>query len=161
MQNDLYDAGIRGNWTKEENLHLTLAFIGEYPDPDRVMEILESVSFDPIPLSITGIGSFGDLWWAGISESEELNTAVRRIRHALADAGIPFDRKKFRPHVTLLRNASAAVFPQIEIPDVSMQVSEISLMRSERGKHGMKYTEVQSFEADFPAADQMIFLRFI
>ena len=149
MQNDLYDAGIRGNYTSEENLHMTLAFIGEY-EPDPVSEILESISFDPFLLSLTGIGSFGNLWWAGFCDPPELETLVKRIRRALSDAGIPFDRKKFRPHATLLRNASAAVFPQIEIPDVSMQVSEISLMRSERGKHGMKYTEVQSFEADFP-----------
>ena len=34
-QNRWYDAGVRGNYTAEENLHLTLAFIGEYPDAER------------------------------------------------------------------------------------------------------------------------------
>ena len=29
LQNDLYDRGVRGRYTTEENLHLTLAFIGE------------------------------------------------------------------------------------------------------------------------------------
>ena len=34
LQNEWYDLGVRGNYSSEENLHLTLAFIGEYPDPD-------------------------------------------------------------------------------------------------------------------------------
>ena len=33
-------AGVRGNYTPEENLHLTLAFIGEYSDPDAVLEAM-------------------------------------------------------------------------------------------------------------------------
>ncbi len=37
-QNRWYDAGVRGNYTAEENLHLTLAFIGEYPDAEPVLE---------------------------------------------------------------------------------------------------------------------------
>ncbi len=39
-QNRWYDAGVRGNYTAEENLHLTLAFIGEYPDAEPVLEAL-------------------------------------------------------------------------------------------------------------------------
>ena len=38
----LKDHGVRGNYTKTENLHLTLAFIGEYSDPDFVLEVLRS-----------------------------------------------------------------------------------------------------------------------
>ena len=33
IQNTMYDKGIRGNYTTEENMHLTLAFIGDYPNP--------------------------------------------------------------------------------------------------------------------------------
>ena len=38
VQNTMYEHGVRGNYTKEENLHLTLAFIGEYPDPEAVLD---------------------------------------------------------------------------------------------------------------------------
>ena len=30
LQQDMRDIGIEGNYTKEENFHLTLVFIGEY-----------------------------------------------------------------------------------------------------------------------------------
>ena len=43
MQESMRRQGVRGNYTKIENLHLTLAFIGEYGDPDAVNEALASV----------------------------------------------------------------------------------------------------------------------
>ena len=48
MQHTLHDRGVRGNYTSEENLHLTLAFIGEYPDAETVLDALasEPSSFD-------------------------------------------------------------------------------------------------------------------
>ena len=68
-QNALYDLGVRGKYTSEENLHLTLAFIGEYPNAEPVLDALSSVSFRPFELSLEGMGRFGDLWWAGIQDA--------------------------------------------------------------------------------------------
>ena len=154
LKNELEDAqllmrdnGIHGRYTRRENLHLTLAFIGDYPDPYYVKEILEGIAFDPFTIKNKDVGSFGNLWWAGISECRELDLLVRRIRRALADADIPFDRKKFRPHITLIRKPEpeGAVIPggAAEYLGYSeMTVDHISLMRSDRTKSGMKYTEL-------------------
>ena len=145
IQTYLRDHGVRGNYTKIENLHLTLAFIGEYSNPDFALDVMHSVPFTPFPMHIEGFGSFGDLYWCGISENDNLLSYVKRLRRALAGNGIPFDRKRFSPHITLLRRAEydrRRGFPGIEIPDVSMQVSGASLMRSDRTKSGMVYTEV-------------------
>ena len=43
MQESMRWQGIRGNYTRMENLHLTLAFIGECGDPDAVNEVLASI----------------------------------------------------------------------------------------------------------------------
>lgn len=142
MQEQLKSANIRGNYTKPENLHLTLAFIGEYSDPGYVTETLEQVRFKPFELKLDGIGSFGRLWWAGLSASVELHNTAAQIRHFLADADIPFDKKKFSPHITLIREPNKPAMPAIEVPDASMTVGEIALMRSERGRSGMIYTEI-------------------
>ena len=141
VQDEMYANGVRGNFTSRENMHLTLAFIGEYPDKEPVMDALATVSFSAFPLSLSGMGCFRDLWWAGMDESAPLNAVVRRIRHALAENNIPFDRKRFSPHITLLRKATG-IMPGIQIEKVSMSVERILLMRSDRGKHGMIYTEV-------------------
>ena len=145
-QNEMLDRGVRGNYSPEENLHLTLAFVGEYPDAAPVLQALSAVSFSPFTLQLDGLGCFDDLWWAGLQASDELNTLARRVRHALAEHGISFDRKRFSPHITLLRKARGAM-PGIRIGSAGMTVEEVSLMRSDRGRHGMIYTELGSIAA--------------
>ena len=146
IQNTMYDKGIRGNYTTEENMHLTLAFIGDYPNPEPVLEALSAVDFTPFALSLEGIGCFGDLWWAGVNDSAPLEAVTRRIRRALAENDIPFDRKKFSPHITLIRKARGEM-PGIRMMPASMVFSSISLMRSDRGRSGMIYTEVGEIQA--------------
>ena len=146
IQNEWYDAGIRGHYTPEENLHITLAFIGEYPDEQTVMDALADVSFRSFPITLEGTGCFGDLWWAGMKDSAALEAVVRRIRRALSEKGIPFDRKRFRAHITLLRKASGTM-PGTRAEPASMAVDRISLMRSDRGRNGMIYTEIGTLEA--------------
>ena len=146
-QNEMYDGGVRGNYTPEENLHLTLAFIGEYPDAEPVLEALSAVSFTPFILALEGMGRFGDLWWAGMQASPPLASLARRVRHALAEGGIPFDRKRFSPHITLLRRARGEL-PGVAVGGASMTVDAVSLMRSDRGRNGMIYTELGRIAAE-------------
>ena len=107
---------VTGSFTPIENLHVTLAFIGDYPDPEDV----PLPEFAPFELKLSGYGSFGDLWWVGLEKSPPLEACARRLRRRLADAGIPFDKKRFSPHITLVRRAVGQ--PAIEVPEVSMIV---------------------------------------
>ena len=145
-QNTMFDSGVRGNYTSDENMHLTLAFIGEYPNAEPVLDALSNLSFTPFELTLDGMGCFGDLWWAGIRESASLDSVVRRVRRALAENAIPFDRKRFSPHITLIRKASGKM-PGIPLRTVTMSVDAISLMRSDRGRNGMIYTELGRIKA--------------
>lgn len=147
IQDAMWDAGMDGRFTSRENLHLTLAFIGEYSDADRVREVVEGIKVRPFRISPAGIGAFGDLWWAGISASAELAGLAKRLRRALADADIPFDRKRFSPHITLIRRAQGAdkfepAGVMERVSGTKMTVDHISLMRSDRGRNGMIYTEI-------------------
>ena len=145
VQSELKSFDVRGRYSPPENLHLTLAFIGEYGNPDAVMDALASVPFGPFQLRLDRIGNFGDLYWAGIAENPKLAAFVKRLRHALADRNIPYDRKRFSPHITLVRKAEyrgESQLPPVHAPKGEMKVAAVSLMRSDRGKHGMIYTEV-------------------
>ena len=154
MQNAMKRQGVTGNFSKRENLHLTLAFIGEYPDPEDVREVMEQIELEDFEIDLDGIGAFGDLWWAGIGPAgidgdgtEALKDLARRLRRGLSNAGIPYDHKKFSPHITLVRRARSrdGRIPEgvLEgVPEAGMIVDHISLMRSDRGKHGMIYTEL-------------------
>ena len=104
---------------------------------------MENVSFEPFNITLDGFGCFGDLWWAGLNNSDELRAVVRSLRHFLSDADIPYDRKKFSPHITLIRKAICRKgMPGIIVPHKTMTVDKITLYRSDRGKHGMIYTEL-------------------
>ena len=149
IQNAMKRQGVRGNFTRRENLHLTLAFIGEYSDAELVREVVDQTDFDGFEIGLDGIGAFGNLWWAGINfgDDRELKAVAKKLRRGLADAGIPFDRKKFSPHITLVRKAQSidGKIPESVldgIPQAGMYVDRISLMRSDRGRHGMIYTEL-------------------
>ncbi len=83
--------------------------------------------------------------FANIEDNPDLNDYVKRLRHALADNDIDFDKKKFVSHITLVRRASGAK----DIPmgydgtmPEKMRVNGISLMKSEQGRRGMVYTEI-------------------
>lgn len=97
--------------------------------------------FSPFPISLSTLGHFGSLWWVGLDDYDELDSYVKRLRKALSEAGIPFDKKKFSPHITLIRKAIGTL-PAVSVPKTVMSVDHISLMRSERGPKGMIYTEI-------------------
>ena len=85
--------------------------------------------------------------WAGVEPCKELDLLAKQVRHRLADAGIPFDRKGFNPHITLARKPfvpEKVILSEIPVPRVSMIVDDVCLYRSDRGKDGMVYTVIGS-----------------
>lgn len=143
MQNALRRAGIGGNYTKRENLHLTLAFIGEYGDPDKVSGVIRSLEVPDIKVKLASFGSFDGIWWAGIEENAALRQYASRLRRALAEAGIPFDKKSFSPHITLLRKPDRPQMPPLPVRENVTSPVRVALMRSDRGKYGVIYTEIE------------------
>lgn len=146
IQDSLRKKGIRGNYTSVENLHLTLVFIGNYPDPNHIINVIKQINYEPLRLELDGYGNFKDLWWVGVKPSQELTRIVTDLRKLLTQEGIPYDDKKFTPHITLVRKT---VFPEglslLSLKPASMIVDHISLMRSDRGKNHMIYTEIGRF----------------
>jgi len=130
-----------GNFTRPENLHLTLAFIGE---SDRIAEAkaaLSAVTAAPFDLTVGGTGKFGDIYWAGIEKSPELFSLTDSVRTELLKRKIVIDAKPFKAHITLAREVQAKDV-KLSIPTASMTVGRISLMRSDRINGKLTYTEV-------------------
>ena len=150
IQHILQKEGVNGNVVPSENLHLTLAFIGDFADPDLVMDALEEVTFPSFQLDINGIGTFGSgILWAGIRETEPLQALARKVRYALSKCSIPFDRKTFSPHITLMRKADYdGPLPIIRPLDTMFTVDHFSLFRSDQGRNGMIYTELGMIDAE-------------
>lgn len=128
---DLKKQGVEGSYVPAQNLHLTLAFIGEYDNPAQVKKVLESVPLQPFRLSLSEKGNFGDILWAGVKGNQKLKTYVKDLRGALKAAGIPFADDKFIPHITLIRKASARKSYEVRLPKAEMMVKKASLLKSE------------------------------
>lgn len=104
---DLKKQGVEGNYVPAQNLHMTLAFIGEFDDPAKVKAVMEKVPFQEFRLSLSEKGSFGNTLWAGVKGNQKLKTYVKDLRAALRENGIPCENDNFVPHITLIRKTAA------------------------------------------------------
>ena len=78
----------RGSFPPPENLHLTLAFLGEAEDPARARAALSEVSCRPFSLAVGGPpGHFGDLWWAGVRADPALEELAVSLQADLRSQG--------------------------------------------------------------------------
>lgn len=146
LQSLLRDNGVEGNFTKPQNLHMTLAFIGEYGKPDDVFDVMEKVPFRYIPICFSDVYVHREMVLVSIAHNPGLESYVRRLRRALAEKGIPFDRKNFNPHITLVRKAVLKNgLPENLLKESGLRTTDadlVSLMQSTRGKNGMIYKDL-------------------
>ena len=145
-QDRLRAAGVEGRYLDPANLHLTLAFIGEWPED--VTPVLPAVT-EPFEIELAGPGIFPEakVLWAGVKPSTALDRLAGEARDRLAANRIPFDPKPFNPHITLVRKPllpAGLVLPETVFPAAAMTVKEVCLYRSERGENGMEYTVIGS-----------------
>ena len=143
---DLKKAGVRGSFVPMQNLHLTLAFIGETKESGKVKDALKQVSFRPFKLALSDMGTFGDLLWVGMKGNQGISGAAKSVREALDSAGIEYDRKKFSPHITIIRKMTGD-WKKAVPPKGNMTVKKISLMKSEQKDGRRVYTEIFSVTA--------------
>ncbi len=138
---ELKKAGVKGNYTPARNLHMTLAFLGEVKDVASVKEVIKQVEVKPFKLSFSELGNFGDLLMINMKGNQGLSATVKSLRSALDRAGIDYDKKKFVPHITIVRKA-AGKWKQVPAPKGSMMVKEIVLMKSEEKNGKRVYTRI-------------------
>jgi len=119
---------------RTENLHLTLAFLGDL-DEGRVAEA-ERAAAEVAPraavlvLDRPGYWKHNRIAWAGASAVPgELEALVHELRNALASSRIGFDAKGFAVHVTLVRDArEPRAMPKLE--PVAWKFDGFALVRS-------------------------------
>jgi 2'-5' RNA ligase len=98
-----------GRRVPEENLHLTLAFLGEVADAglEELHDALSGLRAVPVELRFEGLGVFGDdrprALWAAVADDPELDDLHRQIGRAARKAGLAPEARRFVPHVTLAR----------------------------------------------------------
>jgi len=143
---ELKENTLRGNFTRIENLHLTLAFIGESQRVTDIKRIIDEAADGCFDITLSGSGRFGSLYWVGLKKEQRLFTLANKLREMLDKNGLPVDKKPFSPHITIAREIVSENPVKLNIKEVSMPVSRISLMRSDRINGKLTYTEVYGRE---------------
>jgi 2'-5' RNA ligase len=145
LREELRSCSQNGNFSHDDNLHLTLAFIGEVipKNVDKIKAIIDTVTFAPFPAGIDRLGTFsrGTLWWAGLREDKPLMWLQREVEHKLALCGFEMDGRDYHPHITLGREIVTGTKPW-EIEPFGETVSKFDLMKSERIGGKLTYTSI-------------------
>jgi 2'-5' RNA ligase len=150
----------QGNFSRPENLHLTLVFLGEVT-PNRaaaVKQAMEQTSVQDLLLTFDHVGCFqrdgGNVWWIGLAENRALLEMRKELCGYLSAAGFKLESSRFAPHITLAREIR-----QTEKPDrktlfgasFATHADTITLMLSERVSGRLVYTEQYSVRAKMKA----------
>ncbi len=144
-------AAGRGRAMRRENLHLTLAFLGDTDAalvPD-VIALAAEVRFDSIRLPLDRVGYWihNRILWCGAGEEPEALTAlVGSLRERLAAAGVRYDPKPFVSHVTLVRNAAGLPEAPAWVPLV-WEAGDFALVGSTRDEGRVSYQVLRRFAA--------------
>ena len=165
-QEELRRQGLHLRFVRPEGIHLTLKFLGE-TDQRRLPEITRALasavsgmrSFD---VELGAPGTFGPrrrprvVWYGITGDSAALVALHRAVEGALTPLGYAPEGRPFAPHLTLARvpdtlppdeaERIAPTVARLATPQVDpLHVTSISLMRSQLGPGGARYSVVETW----------------
>ncbi len=154
--------GISGaRWQREDQLHLTLRFIGEV-DRHQASDIhaaLGTVHQPAFDLELSGIGLFdrrgiASAVWAGVRPHAPVHALHKKIGQALARVGIAPEPRAFLPHITLARlnRSSGPVRNLVEtsggLSSRPFRIDRFALVESRLTPDGAVYIDLETYRLD-------------
>jgi 2'-5' RNA ligase len=132
-----------GRATKQETIHLTLAFLGE-ADPDKAITAARGASGErfALPVETAKYWRHNEIVWVGpLAMPPQLDALVGSLHGRLREASFVLEKRPFAAHITLLRRApQPSALPGL--PRIAWPADEFVLVRS---KPGSRYEVVQRF----------------
>ena len=133
----------QGRAIPAENLHLTLAFLGDQPE-ERIAEVIalaETVEPAPVQMLLDRFGHFmgPQILWVGPSITPvPLQAFQSLLTRRFAEQGVASDQRPYRPHVSLLRKVPELIdLPIVEPMDWTLD--RWALLESPRTAGGAQY----------------------
>lgn len=145
-----------------ENLHITVAFLGEHPEPlvEDVHFALDNIRAPAFELTLDGLGLFGGdrprSLHAEVKPEPTLTHLREKVLQAARSAGLRMDRTRYSPHVTLARfnkglngedmeKMRTFAVRRMAFRAGPFPVDEFHLYRSTLGRNGPIYEELAAY----------------
>lgn len=153
----------KAKWTRVEQWHLTLVFLGEMDEAKLPLlrDVCEKVArtHAPFALCAQGSGRFGSpehptaLWVSVLGDSGHLALLFRDLEANLVPLGHKPEPRAYQPHITLARSRNSAGDARLarcadalaEIHFGTLAVHEFVLFQSQLSREGSKYTKIATF----------------
>lgn len=149
-----------GRPVPEDNLHLTLAYLGEVPADvlEPLHDMLQAARLPAPEIAFEGLGTFAEmeqgLTFAAVTPSARLTALQAKVAQLARQAGAALPRRRFRPHVTLTRanrqpkgpardRLAAAMGIPLEVPGFTAR--EMCLYESHLSEHGARHEVLASY----------------
>ena len=126
------------------NFHITLCFVGDinHRQHEALIDALDNVNSSPFSLTLDGTGLWGGpkiLFSAPSTPPSELMSLAKLSRKAARSAGIEVENREYKPHVTLVRKATATLPLPLYSPHVEVNASAFHLFESVSSPQGVSY----------------------
>jgi RNA 2',3'-cyclic 3'-phosphodiesterase len=158
---DAMDDAPTLRWVPDDNLHLTLRFIGEVERPmaEDLAQSLQGIRSGGFALRLKGVGQFsqrgGGAVWAGVEPRDAVAALAAKVDRACTAAGLVPEHRAFHPHITLARyrrgaaaDAGDFVRRNATLSSGAFDVTGFSLFESRLSRHGPHYDMIASFPLD-------------
>ena len=155
---DAMDDSPALRWVGDEQLHLTLRFIGEVERPvaNDIAAALDRVRSSNFQIRISGAGKFekrsGGALWAGVEPKTPVVGLAAKVERALQQVGLEPEHRAFSPHITLARwnrrNSEAVeafLRRNSDLHSDPFDVDRFVLFESKLSRHGPHYEEITAF----------------
>lgn len=155
---DAMDDSPDFRWQEDEQLHLTLRFVGEVERPvaNDLADALSRIHAEHFQLRIAGVGRFeqrsSGALWAGVEPKAPIAALAAKVERVCQQVGLEPERRSFHPHITLARwkgRRSREVGEFIErragLSSQPFEVERFILFESRLSRHGAHYEEVAGF----------------
>jgi len=155
---DAMDDSADFRWQNDDQLHLTLRFVGEVERPvaEDLAAALVAVRFPAFELRVRGTGRFeqrnSGALWAGVEPKEAVSVLAAKVERLCQSIGLDAERRAFHPHITLARwkgRRSREVAGFLDrtrgLSSEPFTVDRFLLYESRLSRHGAHYEEAASY----------------
>jgi 2'-5' RNA ligase len=155
---DAMDHSPDFRWQDDEQLHLTLRFVGEVDRPaaDDLADALGQIRAAPLDLRIAGAGRFeqpsSGALWAGVEPKPPLGGLAAKVERVCQSVGLKPERRAFHPHITLARwkgRRTRGVHDFLErrrdLSSEPFTVNSFILFESRLSRHGAHYEAIETY----------------